>query len=336
MARAELIANIIRASSNGDQEYLYSLVEALIEEEKLKKHSNKARILKQALDETQKEEIKSSNTLDYRKISNLNLKDQDSIYDLYQSSVSLDDLMLSDENLSLVKQIVNEYNNRNYLRSRGVEPRHKLLLTGIPGNGKSSLAQAIGYELDLPIYFINYEHIFNAKLGSSLKALKKLFADLYNENCIIFFDEFDSIAKSRSEEQELGEVKRLVNSLLTSFDRLSSNVFLIAASNFLGNIDKAVYRRFQLKLNLDKPSNQNIEKYLQRFSKLNKIDFLYTETFLKNKLAGCSYSDLEMFCENVKRVTVIQEFNQKKVSKSIIKAELDQIVRSVKYEEISN
>lgn len=147
-----------------------------------------------------------------------------------------------------VNEFVQEQYRSDLLRSHNLEPRHRILLTGAPGNGKTSLAEALANELMVPFYRVRYDGIITSYLGETASRLSKLLEFVSQEHCVLFFDEFDAIGKERGDTHETGEIKRLVNSLLLQMDELPSYVVVIAATNHPELLDRAVWRRFQIKI----------------------------------------------------------------------------------------
>jgi len=140
------------------------------------------------------------------------------------------------------------------LRSHNIEPRNRVLLEGAPGNGKTSLAEAIAAESMLPFYAVRYEGIVSSFLGETAGRIDQVFEFARTRRCVLFFDEFDTIAKERADEHETGEIKRVVSTLLLQIDRLPSHVIVVAATNHGELLDRAAWRRFQLRLALQPPS----------------------------------------------------------------------------------
>lgn len=135
----------------------------------------------------------------------------------------------------------------------GIGYPNTLLMYGPPGCGKTLLAKNIAKDLEMPMIIIRLDSIISSFLGSTAKNIRKIFDYAKHNPCILFFDEFDAIAKVRDDQQELGELKRIVNSLLQNIDMLSENSILIAATNHDHLLDPALWRRFQLKLKIEKP-----------------------------------------------------------------------------------
>jgi AAA+ superfamily predicted ATPase len=319
MARTDLLTNLIKAGSEKNFDLFIQIAQSIIKEEEFKQHHTLAERLKKALNVTE--------TKKFEFLENQTGVNSD-FFTVIKPEIELAELILSNINLQIVSDFLEEYSMKDYLRSNGINPRNKILLVGKPGNGKTSLAEAMAYELAVPLYHVNYEVLINSLLGESLSRIKKLFSSIYNSNCVLFFDEFDTVSKSRGDKNEVGEVKRIVNLLLTNIDKLSSNTILIAATNHPEALDHAMTRRFQITLELDAPSELEITKYLESYSKRFDIDFLYQFSYLSRMLNNFSFSDLKEFCDSVRRSYFIKLNKNQSLSKKDIKAFIDIIKQS--------
>ena len=167
-------------------------------------------------------------------------------------------------------QIISEYFSvvraKGTLESRGIRTGTNLLLFGPPGCGKSHLVRYIAHELNLPLYLVRLDGLISSFLGSTAKNIRAVLEFASRTPCILFLDEFDAIAKLRDDQQELGELKRVVNSFLQSLDSLSNEVLLIAATNHEQLLDSAVWRRFQYHLYLGLPEIEQRELFWKMFS----------------------------------------------------------------------
>lgn len=216
-----------------------------------------------------------------------------------------DDLIIEEQNLQICKDLIEEQHRADLLRSYGLEPRHRILLTGSPGNGKTSLAEAIATHLMYPFFVIRYENLIGSYLGETASRLNNMFNYIKTRNCVLFFDEFDTIGKERGDTKETGEIKRVVSSLLLQMDRLPSYVVVITASNHPELLDRAVWRRFQLRLNLEGPNKTQIEHFIKMFTKKTNIPIGNNIKNLVTKLEGNSYSEIETFCIDVIRQAIL-------------------------------
>src|ERR1700748_2662359 len=145
-----------------------------------------------------------------------------------------------------------------------MQPRPRILLSGPPGNGKTSVAEAIAEQLAIQFFTVRYDALVGSYLGETNTRLAKLFDYARTVPCVLFFDEFDAIGKERGDDHETGEIKRVVSFLLMQIDKLPSYVLTIAATNHAELLDRAVWRRFQLKIAFPAPRTLEIAAYIDR------------------------------------------------------------------------
>jgi MoxR-like ATPase len=156
--------------------------------------------------------------------------------------------------------------SRVELEKRGVKAGTNLLLYGPPGCGKSHLATYIARRLKLPMYVARLDGLISSFLGSTAKNIRSVFEFAARTPCVLLLDEFDAIAKLRDDQQELGELKRVVNSFIQNIDSLGSDIILVAATNHEQLLDPAVWRRFQYLLHIDLPNLEQREAFWKLFS----------------------------------------------------------------------
>ncbi|NIM03318.1 AAA family ATPase [bacterium] len=212
------------------------------------------------------------------------------------------DLILTAENLTEIHHLVEEHQRAALLLSRGLEPRHKILLIGPPGNGKTSLAEAIASELGLPLYVIDYAQVIGSLLGETTARLKKVFEFASREPCVLFFDEFDTIGKERGDGHETGEIKRVVASLLLYIDALPSTTIAICATNHQELLDRAAGRRFDLCLMLDIPTECQADVFINALGEIYRFDL---EPY-KKRIPRHSFSDIEKRCLDFMRKELLK------------------------------
>jgi SpoVK/Ycf46/Vps4 family AAA+-type ATPase len=152
----------------------------------------------------------------------------------------LDDLVLPEITKLAASQLIEEQHRASVLRSHSLEPRHSALLVGPPGNGKTSLAEAIAEALAVPMFIVRYETMIGSFLGETAGRLKRVFDYALTTPCVLFFDEFDAVGKERGDTHETGEIKRVVTSLLMQIDDLPSYVVVIAATNHAELLDRGL------------------------------------------------------------------------------------------------
>jgi AAA+ superfamily predicted ATPase len=297
MARADLLLNLVRAGSEGDQVGLRRTVEAMIAEERAKHHAALADRLEAALKADPGNKVAAI-------VSSSDERARQYFLELLPRR-DLNLIVLSEQIRSACKELIEEQNRSDLLRSYGLEPRHRVLLYGPPGNGKTTLAEALANALALPMLVVRYETLIGSFLGETSQRLKSVFDYARRRHCVLFFDEFDAVAKERGDVHESGEIKRVVNSLLMQIDDLPSSVVVVVASNHSELLDRAVWRRFQLKLELTIPDSKAIRAWFARLEERLAAPIGVPITKLVAKFFGRSFSDLAEFSEDVARRMVL-------------------------------
>ena len=163
-------------------------------------------------------------------------------------------IFIEDQIESYVRSFVSDVEKADQFRELGVAVRPCLLLSGAPGTGKSLLAGQIAQLLNLPLFVVRLDSVMSSLLGDTAKNIRQVFDFVRNRDCVLFLDEMDAIAKIRDDKQELGELKRVVNTVLQALDSLDEKSITIAATNHAQLLDPAIWRRFPYKIELRAPS----------------------------------------------------------------------------------
>jgi SpoVK/Ycf46/Vps4 family AAA+-type ATPase len=303
MARSDLLLKLVRAGKSGNQSLLERTVEALIAEERAQQHHVVADNLSQILQEGQGP----------RQTLSLSLNPLDNKTNQYllekTPECTFSDLILDDVTTTVCRELVDEHHRSDLLRSYNLEPRNKILLVGPPGNGKTSLAEALAQSLMVPLLTVRYHAIIGSYLGETANRLRNMFDHVRTRRCVFFFDEFETIAKERGDTHETGEIKRVVSSLLLEMDALPSYVVVVTATNHPELLDRAVWRRFQVRIHLPKPRLSEIEEWLCRFEKMLKQPLKNSFSTLSKRLLGLSFAELEEFGNDVRRKQILSSPN---------------------------
>ena len=243
----------------------------------------------------------------------------------------LDHLILPDYVRVACQDLISEHNRADLLQSYGLEPRNKILLIGPPGNGKTSLAEAIAEALMVPLLTVRYESIIGSYLGETASRLSKLFEYAKTRECVLFFDEFETLGKERGDIHETGEIKRVVSSLLMQIDALPSYVIAIAATNHESLLDKAAWRRFQIRLEIPKPTRSNLENYYRFFEKEHNFHFGMQPSTLAKKTLGVSYAEAEEFAYSIYRQYILElpESNEKAITERALQKWQAQVILNI-------
>ena len=303
MARADLLVRLVQAGLRGDKATFRKVVEAIIAEERSKQHKVLAKKLEEMLNSTAPAERPISNGMPMidQRIGNL-------IHETMPGR-KLSDLILPKEVSEICQGLVQEHHRSDLLRSYNLEPRNRLLLIGPPGNGKTSLAEAIAEALVVPLLVVRYESVVGTYLGETAIRLRKIFEYASTRKCVLFFDEFETLGKERGDTHETGEIKRVVSSLLLQIDRLPSHVVAIGATNHAELLDRAVWRRFQVRINLPAPTRTRLTEWFEKYERRINVSLGYSPSTLAKRLLGASFAEVEEFGTTVFRQYVLEQPN---------------------------
>lgn len=294
MARADLLVTLVHSASKGQREPYRRALEALIAEERAKQHHVLADRLEEGL------RLASTDP----SLALAQAYDERLLHESKPERV-LDDLVLGDSLRRQLDRLVEEQQRADLLRSYDMEPRNRVLLIGPPGNGKTSVAEALAAALYRPLVVVRYEGIVGSYLGETTSRLARVFDYVRTRHCVLFFDEFDTIAKERGDDHETGEIKRVVSSLLLQVDRLPSHVLVVTATNHSELLDRAVWRRFQVRLNLPAPTRHQLVEWITRVQQAWDIDLGRAPRTLADRLQGASFAEVEEFLLDLRREWIL-------------------------------
>jgi ATPase central domain protein len=179
-----------------------------------------------------------------------------------KEQVELSDIFLSEDNRQQISQLIKEQKYADELLKYDLPINNKVFLFGNSGCGKTTTAKAIATALKKPVYILNLSNIVSSKIGETGQNLKLIFDKASRDKAVLFLDEFDQIGKARgNDDKDVGEMRRLVNTIIQLIDYFPKNALLICASNHPQIIDIALMRRFQLKISFELPSDEVLNEY---------------------------------------------------------------------------
>ncbi len=299
MARSDLLVSLVRAAAAGDRETVRSTAEALAGDERAKKHYILADRLQRAISAVPITPPPLTTSTAIGAASG-----REAIVEV-QPRIRLEDLLLPLPVRENGRQLIEEHMRADVLRAHGYEPRHRVLLSGPPGNGKTSYAEAIAEALALPLMVVRYDALIGSYLGETNTRLSRLFDYVRTRPSVLLFDEFDAIGKERGDTHETGEIKRVVSFLLMQLDQLPSYVIVVAATNHAELLDRAVWRRFQFRLAFPPPQRKDVEVFVDRLMSTWPSRPARSVRKITLQLGRVSYAEVLDFCQSVRRRNIL-------------------------------
>jgi len=238
----------------------------------------------------------------------ISLANKDDLFHIEDAQVGLSDLILSDELNAKIERILDEWQNRDKLSAYGLASRKKILLAGPPGTGKTMTASVIAHELGMPLYVVRLDKLITKYLGETSARLRQIFDVIGNYLGVYLFDEFDAIGADRNLDNEVGEMRRILNTFLQFIEENKSESIIIAATNNEALLDKALFRRFDDVLHYDLPDTSQVQRLIA--SRMGRFAPNYTaseETL--TSLARLSQSEISRVCEDAIKQAILDGGN---------------------------
>lgn len=220
-------------------------------------------------------------------------------------NVRLTDLVLADETRKVLERVLREHKTIREIRSYGLTPRKRLLLLGPPGTGKTLTASAMAGELGLPLFVVRLDRLITRYMGETAAKLRLIFDAIAQTRAVYLFDEFDSIGSERGLTNDVGEIRRVVNSFLQMVEQDSSDSLIIAATNHANILDKALFRRFDDIIHYAMPTQQRIAAALKaKLSGFKSGRMPWVS--LAKAAGGLSYADIARATEDAVKHAIIE------------------------------
>lgn len=320
MKQSDYIREIARLALSNDNSQLVELLYDFISYSQKNNRSKLAIQLQEIIKDTGRtEELEKLREINHR--TDIDNGCDDIILQKVMSSYALNDLISTEDVKTNLKYFIREREALESFASIGISSSNKLILHGPSGCGKTLAAYVLAGELRQPLFIINLGAIVSSKLGETSRNLTRIFKRASYEKAIIFLDEFDSIGKIRDYDQDHGEMKRVVNTILQLFDFLNRDSVVIAATNQIQMIDDALLRRFDLSIKLDYPQSEQIERLI---SSTIRERFKFDDQLIKNEVVNLChnisyYSIKRTLLTTIKRTLLDQGTNSNIINSSLWK-----------------
>ena len=327
MATAEQIKALLKSHADRDDQRFYSVALQVAAKEARRGHHKLANELKTLVEISQR-----TSRLGIAKQSAAALKNQpasglEGLLDLTRASIRENELVLSIDVRTRLEKVLLEHRQRDKLSQFGLLPCRKLLFTGPPGTGKTMSAEVVATELKLPLYTVVLDNLITRFMGETAAKLRIIFDHIKQTTGVYLFDEFDAIGTQRGAQNDVGEIRRVLNSFLLFVEQDTSESIIVAATNHSELLDKALYRRFDGIIRFEKPGQEQIKQLVEnRLSMFNTDNLEWSEISAEAK--NLSSAEIIKACEdaakgavlNHKRIItsslLISEFERRQTGKS--------------------
>lgn len=300
MATAEQVKSLIRAHFSDDAERFYSVSLQVAAGEARQGHAGLAHDLREIIDTERKKA--GPRLLSFP-------ADLKGLVLTEEPSTPLAAMVLPTTIRNRLDRIIHEYRQQNKLKQHGLVHRRKILLIGPPGTGKTMTAEVLAKELTLPLNTIQVDRLVTKFMGETSAKLRQIFDLMQQAHGVYLFDEFDAIGGDRSNDNDVGEIRRVLNAFLQFIEQDTSDSLIIAATNNPGLLDHALFRRFDDVLHYDRPSSEQMKSLIE-----NVMGTFIAPRFAWKRIVqacdGLSHAEIDHACRDAIKTVVLKDAKQ--------------------------
>ena len=305
MANSKQIKALLKAHVDGDDAHFLAVAMQVAASEAKRGHGIIAEELRTLIDEAKKKRHTSIAQAKTTSIAQPRGELADLLEVSYPKNV-LQQMILAKSIKDRLERIIKEQRHYPKIRSHGLTPRRKLLLVGPPGTGKTMTASALAGELGIPLFLVRLDRLITKFMGETAAKLRVVFDAVKNVRGVYFFDEFDAIGSQRGLVNDVGEIRRVLNSFLQMIEQDDSNSVIIAATNHPEVLDYALFRRFDDVIEYELPSPIEVEKLLR-----NKLSGFVSKGFNWKNISRVahtlSYAEISIAAEEAMKDVIIHD-----------------------------
>lgn len=307
IADSEAMRRLFRAFRDRNDSAFREIADSIIADLLAANHHSLAKDLRLALGK----DVKPRSSGESKKLTTLprDRRSGEQLLTVYHEPASTEHLQLDESTKQRIDRFINERRNANKLASFGYSPKCKLLFWGPPGCGKTLTAHYLANQFNLKVGVVRLSALISSYLGDTASHLQQVFDIAQDTPMVVLFDEIDTVAKTREDSRDVGELKRIVNSLLQAMDTfVAKESILIGASNHQYLLDPAIWRRFDDVVLFPKPSPSARKQFIR--NKLNGITFKGSMDSLVKKTAGLSFAQIEQLLVEAIKSMILEDKKQ--------------------------
>jgi SpoVK/Ycf46/Vps4 family AAA+-type ATPase len=299
---AVLLKRLFRVIQTGSGPDVATICRRIVEDQKKLGHTRVAEELDRILREERKTTARFPENL-----SRLpsNRRDSGPLFQEIQPDQLRHEMILPSAVEKRFGRIEKEFAARSRLAVHGLKPRRKVLLYGPPGCGKSLGAERLAWNTGLPLLKVRFDTLLSSYFGETLINLRRIFESAKNTPCALFLDECDTLARSRTERNDIGEITRITNALLEMLEDFQGQGLVIAATNLNSSLDTALFRRFDEVLKIPLPSIEEITRLLKVTLSAMKTDASILWREIASEMDGMSCSEVVNVAQNAAKHCVL-------------------------------
>lgn len=309
MATADQLKALLKSHASRDDERFYSVALQVAAKEARQGHNKLAADIKALVEKSQKDKklgLAPTKALPFAKQTKSELN---GLLELSPANVRIGQLVYSTDTKERLQQVILEQKQKDKLSHFGLQPRRKLLFTGSPGTGKTMSASMLATELHLPLYTIVLDNLITRFMGETAAKLRLIFDHIKQTRAVYLFDEFDAIGAQRGSQNDVGEIRRVLNSFLLFVEQDNSESILVAATNHPELLDQALYRRFDDIIEFHNPNKEQATQLIQ-----NRLAGFDTKILdwekVSNSAIGLSSAEITRSCEDAAKEAILHHREQ--------------------------
>lgn len=300
MATTKSLGRLFKALAVANIDDAIQVARQIVEAEQRRGHRSAATLLRGALNANGNGVMSTAPTVGQ-------VLDSDAVLIEERPGPHLIDVVLTSVARHDLREVICEWRHRHALGKEGLSRRTKMLFFGPPGCGKTFAARAVGSEMGLPVLTVRFSSVVGAYLGQTGAHLRNVFKFAEGSSCILFLDEFDAVSRSRGRSGDVGELDRVVISLLQELDHTVPAGIVIAATNAPESLDRAIWRRFDVVIEFPAPTRRQLVTFAQQKDASTRTRGTGADR-IPEKL--CSFADVDRWLDDRRRRKFLHELTK--------------------------